>query len=423
MNIAIIGTGISGLVAARELSREHSITVFESENYVGGHTHTLPVEMDGREWQVDTGFIVYNTHNYPGFTRLLDELGVITKPTHMSLSVRCVDEDLEYCGSSLGQLFAQRGNLISPRFYGMVRDILRFHRETDRFLAAPDLSETMGDLVSRLGFGAAFRDHYLVPIMAAIWSAPPRDTLAFPAHFILKFFRNHGMTQLCGRPQWRVVCGGSHAYVAPLTAPFRDRIRLKSPVDRLRRLPGGVELQSNGQASLFDRVFLATHSDTSLRILGDSATSLERKVLGSIPYQENDVLLHRDAKMLPERRRAWASWNYRVYADTARPASVTYNMSMLQGLETSSPICVTLNDNDAIDPATVFARFRYAHPLFTPETPRAQAQHRTVNGQDRVYFCGAYWGNGFHEDGLRSASEAVAHFKDDRLAARAEVTS
>ena len=418
MRIAVIGTGISGLVAARELSREHQVTVFESADYIGGHTHTVPVDMDGREWQVDTGFIVYNRRNYPGFSRMLDELGVDTKPTSMSLSVHCSDHDFEYCGSSPNQLFSQRRNLLSPRFYGMVRDIFRFHRETDRFLADPDLSETMGALVSRLGLGQAFRDRYLVPIMAAIWSAPPRDTLDFPALFILRFLRNHGMTQVRGRPQWRVVQGGSQAYIAPLIAPFRDRIRTRCRVDALRRLPECVEVHWNGRhSSRYDRVFLATHSDTSLRILGDQATSLEREVLHAIPYQDNDVVLHTDPRLLPKRRRAWASWNYRVYPDTARPASVTYNMSMLQGLPTPTPFCVTLNDSDAIDPAAVLARFRYAHPLFTPDSPAAQAKHREVNGQDRIYFCGAYWGNGFHEDGHRSAVEAFTHFNEDRLAA------
>jgi predicted NAD/FAD-binding protein len=419
MRIAVIGTGISGLVAARNLCREHDVTVFEAADYIGGHTHTVPVQMDGKEWQVDTGFIVYNRRNYPGFSSMLDELGVATKATSMSLSVRCLDQDFEYCGSSLNQLFVQRSNLLSPRFYGMVRDIMRFHRATDDFLASPDPSETMGDFVSRLGLGSAFRDRYLVPIMAAIWSAPPRDTLDFPALFILQFLRNHGMTQVRGRPQWRVVCGGSQSYVEPLIAPFRDRIRLSCRIESLRRSPDGVELRWNGEHSaFFDRVFLATHSDTSLRILGDSATDLERDVLRAIPYQDNEVVLHSDARMLPRRRLAWASWNYRIYPGCSRPASVTYNMSMLQGLETSAPFCVTLNDSDNIAPESILARFRYAHPLFTPDSPAAQAKHRNVNGADRVYFCGAYWGNGFHEDGYGSAIEAVAHFNADRQEVR-----
>jgi uncharacterized protein len=420
MKIAVIGTGISGLVAARQLSLEHEVTVLESRDRIGGHTHTVPVLIGERAWQVDTGFIVYNDRNYPLFSRLLSDLGVASKETSMSLSVSAVDRDFEYCGSSLDQLLAQRANLLSPRFHGMIRDIMRFHKAADAFLAAPDACQTMGGFVAGLGLGAAFRDYYLVPIMAAVWSAQPKATLEFPALFILRFLRNHGMTQVRGRPQWRVVTGGSHSYIGPLTSPYQSQIHTCCRVDKLLRHKDGIDVCWNGSHSRrFDRVFLATHSDISLRILGDEATASERRVLAAIPYQQNDVVLHTDTSLLPRRRRAWASWNYRVHEDTARLPSVTYNMNMLQGLDAPATFCVTLNDTEAIAPSKMIARFTYSHPLFSAESAAAQARHRAINGRDGVYFCGAYWGNGFHEDGVRSASDAVSHFQADCVAQHA----
>lgn len=413
MKIAVIGSGISGLVAARLLSTDHTVDVFESENRVGGHTHTVTVPYQGHHWRVDTGFIVFNHRNYPRFTNLLSELDVASMPTTMSLSVRSEADNLEYCGSSINQLFAQRRNLISRRFYRLLRDIVRFHRATDEFLANPDPDQTMLQFLRQLGAGQAFRDWYLVPIMAAIWSTEPSRTLAFPALFILRFLRNHGMTQVTGRPQWRVLRGGSASYLAPLSSSFRDRIHLATAIDCIRRTKHGVELYAGlHRAGAFDAVVLATHSDTALRILGNQATAAERAVLGAIPYQRNDVVLHNDTSLLPRNRRAWAAWNYRVGSNLDKPPVVTYNMNLLQQLDAPTIFCVTLNSDD-VAPDSEFARFRYDHPLFTAEAIAAQRRHREINGQDRVYYCGAYWGNGFHEDGVVSAETAVSHLQHD----------
>ncbi|HAR65516.1 MAG TPA: FAD-dependent oxidoreductase [Lentisphaeria bacterium] len=413
MNIAVIGSGISGLTAARKLSADHTVALFERESRLGGHTHTVTVPYEGREWHIDTGFIVFNHRNYPRFTALLRELDVPTLPTTMSLGV-CSDADgIEYCGSSLSQLFAQRRNLASPRFYGMLRDIIRFHKAADAFLAKPDPKESMLNFVGHLRLGKAFREWYLVPIMAAIWSTEPARTLSFPALFILRFLRNHGMTQVKGRPQWHVLRGGSSQYLAPISASFRDRIHLHTPVDGISRTSRGAELYSGGRKiGFFDAVVIATHSDTALKLLGDQATSAEREVLGAIPYQQNDVVLHNDTSILPRSRRAWAAWNYRVGTEATKPPIVTYNMNELQRLEAPTTFCVTLN-SDAIAPEAVFARFRYDHPLFTSQAVAAQARHREINGQNRLYFCGAYWGNGFHEDGVVSGETAAAHLEAD----------
>jgi predicted NAD/FAD-binding protein len=414
MKIAVIGTGIAGNVAAYRLHRAHDVTVYEAADRIGGHSHTHSVEQDGRRYEVDTGFIVYNDRTYPRFAALLAELGVASQPSSMSFSVRCDGHRLEYCGSTLDALFAQRRNLMRPSFLGMVRDILRFNREAARRVAGDDGDATLGELLERGRYGRAFVEHYVVPMGAAIWSTDPAAMLDFPARFFVRFLDNHGMLSIDDRPVWRTVCGGSARYVERLTATFRHRVRLNAPVEWIRRPSGGAIVKARGhEAVRYDAVFVACHSDQALALLAD-ASPAERAVLGAIPYQRNEAVLHTDSRLLPQRRRAWAAWNYHVRPG-GEGVALTYNMNILQRLDAPRPFLVTLNRTDAIDPSRVVKRLVYHHPLFTRESVAAQAQHAEVNRGRRTYYCGAYWRNGFHEDGVVSALEAVRHFEDDLL--------
>lgn len=410
MRVAIVGSGVSGLVAAHLLRRAHEVEVFEAADWIGGHTHTVPVEVGGRRFEVDTGFIVFNERTYPGFCRLLDQLGVASKPTEMSFSVRCERSGLEYAGGTLGQLFADRRNLVRPSFLRMVRDVPRFYRDARAFLAAPEEKASLGEWLAGRGYSREFVEHHLVPMSAAIWSAEPGRVLDFPARSLLRFFENHGLLSLRDRPSWRVVEGGSARYVEALVAPFRDRIHLRCPVRSLRRGAGGVELVTgDGSRHRFDEVVLATHAGQALALLADPSPA-ERAVLGAIRTQRNDVVLHTDERLLPRRRRAWASWNYHLGADGAGAATVTYHMNRLQGLDAPVELCVTLNRSDLIDPARVLARFSYHHPVLDVAAVRAQGHFADVSGQRRTHYCGAWWGNGFHEDGVRSALRVAASF-------------
>lgn len=418
MRIAVIGTGIAGNVAAYHLSREHELTVYEAGAHIGGHTHTHALEQAGRVYHVDTGFIVYNDWTYPNFIRLLDELGVASQPSAMSFSVRVERTGLEYNGTSLNSLFAQRRNLLRPRFWRMLRDILRFNREAPALLAQPGEELGLGDYLAAHGYSREFVEHYIVPMGAAIWSTDPENMLRFPARFFVRFFHNHGMLSVDDRPQWRVIRGGSARYVEKLTARFRDRIRLDTPVEWVRRLPGQVLVKARGlEVERYDAVFFACHSDQALKILADASVP-EREVLGAIPYQRNEAVLHTDTRLLPKKRLAWAAWNYHVLAEHRGRVALTYNMNILQSLDAPDPFLVTLNHSDTIDPARVIARIDYDHPLFTPQGVAAQARQREINGPLNSYFCGAYWRNGFHEDGVVSALDALEHFNDDRHAQR-----
>jgi len=409
LRLAVVGTGVSGLVAARLLHPNHDVTVLEAAPRLGGHVHTHDVELDGRSVAVDSGFIVFNRTTYPRFTRLLELLGVASRPTSMSFSVRCERTGLEYAGSSLDALFAQRRNLVSPRFWGMLGGILRFHREAPRLLERPDETLTLGEYLERGRYGRAFVDAYVVPMGAAIWSAEPRRMLDFPAVTFVRFFTNHGMLSIRGRPVWRTVTGGSRRYVDALVAPLADRVRTDAPVTSLRRTPGSVVLRvADGPAETFDGVVVATHSDRALRLL-DDPTPAERAVLGAIPYQENEAVLHTDARQLPARRRAWAAWNYHVPREPRARLAVTYDMNVLQGLDAVQRACVTLNPAGPIDPARVLARMTYHHPVFTPAGIAAQRRRAELD-EPRTWFCGAYWGYGFHEDGVRSALDVTRDF-------------
>jgi predicted NAD/FAD-binding protein len=412
VKIAVVGAGIAGNVAARELHREHDVTVFEAGRHVGGHSHTHDVAWRGRTWQVDTGFIVFNDRTYPNFVTLLERLGVPSQESSMSFSVRDEASGLEYNGTSLNALFAQRRNLLRPSFLAMVRDILRFNREAPRLLDEPGAELSLAEFLARGRYGRAFIAHYVVPMGAAIWSTDPASMMRFPARFFVRFLHNHGMLTVDDRPTWRTIRGGSARYVEKLTAPFRDRIHLGTPVEQVRRIPGGALVKPRGHEALrFDAVFLACHSDQSLGLLADPSDA-EREVLSAIPYQRNDAVLHTDARLMPRRRLAWAAWNYHLRPDGG-PVALTYNMNILQRLDTPEPVLVTLNRGADIDPARVIRRITYQHPLYTPASVAAQARHREIDGARSTYFCGAWLRNGFHEDGVSSALAAVRHFRDD----------
>ncbi len=417
MRIAVIGTGIAGMVAGYLLHRDHDLTLFEANDYIGGHTHTIEVPVEGRSYPVDTGFIVFNDWTYPNFIKLLARLGVASQPSEMSFSVRCDRTGLEYNGTSLNRLFAQRRNLFRPSFYRMLRDILRFNRKAPTLLDRTDSGVTLGEFLAREGYSDQFLNWYIIPMGAAIWSAPPEAMRMFPAEFFVRFFKNHGMLSVNDRPRWRVIAGGSREYVKALTAPYRDRIRLSWPVRSVTRFPDRVEIVSapppgQGPARTverFDQVIFATHSDQALALLKDP-TEKERALLGAFAYQENDAVLHTDTSRLPRRRLAWASWNYRIPREPQKRVSVTYYMNRLQRLRGPRHFCVTLNDTEAIDPSKAIARMAYHHPVYRPEAVAAQHRHQEVNGERRTYFCGAYWGYGFHEDGVNSALAVCSRF-------------
>jgi predicted NAD/FAD-binding protein len=415
MRIAIIGSGISGLTCAHLLSRKHEVTVFEAEQWVGGHTHTLDVTYHGQRYAIDTGFIVFNDWTYPNFIRLLDQLGVASQPTEMSFSVHDPATGLEYNGHDLNTLFAQRRNLVSPGFWGMIRHILRFNRQAlaDLDSGRIDSNATLGSYLQAEHYGQRFIDHYIVPMGSAIWSMSRADMLQFPLAFFVRFCRNHGLLSVNQRPQWRVISGGSSSYIEPLCQPFADTLRLNCKVHSVERDEGGVTLVSAAGTERFDNVVFACHSDQALSLLNKPSPE-ERAVLGAIGYASNDVVLHTDTRLLPRRRRAWASWNYRLGGPAQAPAALTYNMNILQGLEAPATFCVSLNQTALIDPMQVIARFQYAHPQYSLAASAAQAQHALLQGQQHSYFCGAYWGNGFHEDGVVSALKVAAHF-DVRL--------
>ncbi|RBB97713.1 FAD-dependent oxidoreductase [Pseudomonas sp. MWU13-2625] len=411
MKIAIIGSGIAGLTCAYLLNRQHDVTVFEASDWVGGHTHTVEVTVEGREYAVDTGFIVFNDWTYPNFIRLLGQLGVSFKPTEMSFSVTDPDTGLEYNGNNLNSLFAQRSNLLSPGFWGMLRDILRFNKEAQRDLAEQRIAAdtTLDDYLKAGGYGERFILHYIVPMGSAIWSMPMAEMLNFPLQFFVRFFKNHGLLSVSDRPQWQVIEGGSSAYVAPLTAAFKDKIRLSCPVTRIDRDEHGVVIHSPAGIERFDKVVLACHSDQALQLLA-TPSQAERSILGALPYADNEVVLHTDTRLLPTRKLAWASWNYRLSGAGHTHAAVTYDMNILQGIQSDTTFCVSLNQSAGISPSKVLARYTYAHPQFSLAAVAAQNRWAELDGQQHTHYCGAYWANGFHEDGVVSALRVAAAF-------------
>ena len=413
LNIAIVGSGISGMVVGALLHQQHNVSVFEANDYVGGHTHTVPVELNGEQHAVDTGFIVYNERTYPNFCRLLMQLDVASRPTAMSFSVRSSQSGLEYNGTSLNGVFAQRLNLLRPSFHRMLADILRFNREAEPLL--DDLNDDMTvDMFLKVhGYSSQFADCYLLPMGAAIWSCPVEAFSCFPIRFIVEFFANHGLLQIRDRPVWRVIEGGSREYVEKLTRPFHDRIRLNSPVTSVRRIDDGVCVESAGKAEIFDEVIFACHSDQAMRLL-TTPDDTESSLLREFPYSRNRATLHTDTSLLPTRRRAWACWNYHIPESPTDRPTVTYLMNQLQHLQSRQTFCVTLNEEASVDPARVLGSYDYSHPIFTTRRAAAQRRHHEVIRRRGISFCGAYWGNGFHEDGVNSALAVCESFGIDR---------
>ena len=411
--IAIIGSGISGLTAGFLLHKLHDITLFEAAPILGGHTATVDVSQAGHSYAIDTGFIVFNDRTYPNFLKLLARIGVARQPAEMSFSVKS-PEGLEYNGHNLDTLFAHRSNLLSPRFYRFVAEILRFNRTASAWLADSSRQGdsdqlTLGDFLQVGDFSDYFARHYILPMGAAIWSSTLADMRAFPLGFFLRFFANHGLLEVANRPQWFVIPGGSRQYIGPLTSGWQQQIRLACPVQGIRRTGDGVVLQSRYGEEHFDEVILACHSDQALALLQDTSAR-EQAILGDMPYQANDVWLHTDERCLPTRQKAWASWNYQLDAnDEARPL-VSYNMNILQSVASPVPFCVSLNPKGKVNESKVLRRFVYHHPVFNQASIVAQQARHEICGQRHTHFCGAYWYNGFHEDGVRSALDVAQRF-------------
>ena len=412
MKIAIVGSGISGLTCAYLLNREHDITVFEKNDYVGGHTHTHEIEYDGEEFSVDSGFIVYNEWTYPNFIKLLDQLGVERQLTRMGFSVKSEKNNLEYAGHSLNGLFAQRSNFFRPSFMRILFSMRRFNAEARDDLGTLDPQITLGQYLTSNNYPREFIQHYIIPIGAAIWSTVPKQMMDVPAVFFIRFFENHGLLQVVNRPNWWVISGGSKKYVEKMIYDFKGKIRLSTPVKNVKRGIDSITVKfgSNGlEKENFDSIIFACHSNQSLAML-DSPSKQEEEVLSAIKYQRNDALLHFDDSILPKRKNAWSSWNYLLDEDPNRAVALTYNMNILQSLKSDRTFCVSLNSGDLIAQSKVIKHLNYEHPLFTLSSINAQGRKHEVSGKNNTYYCGAYWRNGFHEDGVISALDVCKDF-------------
>ncbi len=406
MKIAIVGSGIAGLGAAWLLSRHHDVVLFESQDRLGGHTHTHRVSQDGRDFSVDTGFIVFNPENYPLLTRMFDELGVASQPTTMGFSVHDGASGLEYNATNLNAMFCQRSNLLSPRFLRMVREILRFYRECPDVLGESGDGPTLGNYLSSRGYSEMFVRDHLVPMACALWSSPSARILDFPAKYLVRFMANHRMLQVQGRPGWRVVSGGSSTYIRAMESRWQAQVRLGTKVKAIRREADAVALATSAGEESFDQVVLACHADESLSLLSDPSAD-ETSILGAMRFQDNDTVLHTDARMLPRRRAAWAAWNAYVPAEPEAHCTVSYCMNLLQSIDSPEPFIVTLNRSQDIDPGKILARMNYRHPVYDHASVAAQGRRGEIDGVRRTWFAGAYWGFGFHEDGLRSGVEVA----------------
>jgi predicted NAD/FAD-binding protein len=410
MKIAIIGGGISGLVCAFLLNEEHEIVLFEANDYIGGHTHTIEVHSDTGRYQVDTGFIVFNEETYPNFLKLLRRLEVVYQPSVMTFSVKSESDGIEYSPHNLNSFFIQRRNLLDPSFYRMIREIFRFRREFATLLQKEGQDEGLVPFLRSHGYSRRFVDYFIVPLGSSLWSADPKRIDDFPLSTFVRFFENHGFLQIKHPFEWKVIRGGSSRYVEKLIAPFSGKIRLRSPVRSVARHQNGVYLHlDSGRVEHFDHVILAVHSDQALAMLSDP-TPAERDILGAIPYQENLTMLHTDTRILPCRRRIWSSWNYCIPRQEQRRAVITYDMNILQNLRAPEEFCVTLNRPDAVAPEKRIGVYNYHHPVYTLDSPAAQKRHGDISGHNRTHYAGAYWGYGFHEDGVNSALAACAFF-------------
>ncbi|MCY7297113.1 NAD(P)/FAD-dependent oxidoreductase [Alteromonas sp. a30] len=411
--IAIIGTGISGLTCAHLLHTKHEITVFEANDYIGGHTATVDVTVNSQPYAIDTGFIVYNDWTYPNFIKLMEKLGVETQATEMSFSVTSRSEDFEYNGHNLNSLLAQRRNILRPRFWKMLSDIVRFNtlcKKPETLEQAND--QSLWDLLQKERFGDTFAYYYILPMCAAIWSTSLEEIKRFPLSLFLRFFNNHGLLNITNRPQWHTIVGGSRSYIAPMIKGFESKIHLSTPIQKVERHGAGWQVYSQLGVQEFDTVIFACHSDQALALLSNP-TPAQSDILGNIAYADNEVVLHTDTSLLPKRPLAWASWNYSLEQgkdQLTRPATVTYNMNILQRLKSNTTFLVTLNNTQAIDSEKILRKFNYRHPQFNEATAAAQAKRESICGQDNLHFCGAYWYNGFHEDGVRSALDVCERF-------------
>lgn len=416
-NIAIIGSGISGLTCGYLLHKNYNVEIFEANDYIGGHTATVDVKIDGKTYAIDTGFIVFNDWTYPNFIRLLSKLGVESQATEMSFSVKNLAENLEYNGNTINSLFAQRRNIVRPKFIRLVKDILRFNKLCKSLYAQKNAEEigedTLGDFLNQHQFSKVFQKNYILPMCAAIWSASLDDIKAFPLAFFLQFFNNHGLLNIADRPQWRTIIGGSKQYIEPLTKGFSSNIHLNSPVEKVQNLDGQKIIHfKDGQQKSYEHVIFACHSDQALAMLSDP-TKPQQEILGNIKYADNEVVLHTDTDILPKRKLAWASWNYLLKGgqeENRSPTSLTYNMNILQRLRADTTFCVTLNNTSDIQQDKILRKFTYAHPQFNHSTIESQKRRSEICGKDGMHFCGAYWYNGFHEDGVKSALDVCAKF-------------
>lgn len=413
MKVAIVGAGISGLACAYKLHPKQSISVYEVASRIGGHTATIEVNHKGKAYAIDTGFIVYNDWTYPEFIELLNELNVETQATEMSFSVSCRSRKIEYAGTNLNTLFAQRKNLLNPAYLKMLYEIIRFNRNVKREMAAGKISQsiTLGDYLSQKGYSAYFKSLYITPMGSAIWSSSLNDIMNFPLTFFVEFFKNHGLLNIVKRPQWRVIKGGSYKYLTPLTRHFTDRIYCNSKIKSVFRTNGKIEIHfEDGQRKYYDQLVLACHSDDALKLLGD-ASPQEKDILQALPYNNNEVILHTDDSILPASRKAWASWNYHLDENRNSPPCLSYNMNILQGIEAETTFIVTLNANKKINENKILGRFNYAHPSFSLEGMHAQARKSEISGVNNTWYCGAYWKNGFHEDACSSGFEVAKHIQ------------
>lgn len=406
MRIAVVGSGIAGMGAAWLLGRQHEVVLFEAQDRLGGHTDTHAVTVAGQTYAVDTGFIVFNPDHYPNLVRMFDTLGVASQPTVMSFGVRNEASGLEYNATDLNRLFCQRSNLLRPRFWRMVWDIARFYREAPKLLASADPGPTLGDYLDAGGYGALFRNDHLIPMASALWSSPSTRIESFPARYLVQFMANHHMLNLGRRPSWRVVQGGSSRYIDALQQRWKVQARVSTPVQSVHRREDGVVVQWQDRREHFDQVVLACHSDQALALLADPSTH-ETEVLGAIRYQANDTVLHTDTRLLPRNRAAWAAWNAHIPATPDPHCTVSYCMNQLQSIQAPVDFIVSLNCSERIDPAKVLARRAYHHPVYSHAMVSAQQRRGEISGQRRTWYCGAYWGFGFHEDGLRSAVDVA----------------
>jgi predicted NAD/FAD-binding protein len=410
MRIAIIGTGIAGMTSAYLISEDHEVVVFESNDYVGGHTNTQDVAFNGQQYAVDTGFIVFNAKTYPNFIKLMKRLGVEWQNSLMSFSVQCEKSGLEFSPSSLNSLFIQRRNLLRPSFYRMLRDVMRFKKDSEALLNSDDFELTLFDFLTAKKYSQFFIEHFIIPMGEAVWSADPVKFNEFPAHYFAQFFRNHGFLNVKDQPQWLTIKGRSRQYIKPITKPYADQIRVSCPVANIRRQTDAVEVTPRNQPTeKFDQVVIATHSDQALAMLADPTDS-EQNILGAIPYQPNHAVLHSDESLLPSKKAAWASWNYHIPKEDLGRVAVTYDMNILQSIGAPEELCVSLNLSKAINPAKIHDEMDYHHPVYDPDSLAARKSHSEINGINRTYYAGAYWGYGFHEDGVNSALAVCSHF-------------